>query len=589
MNVPALFFGLSWFGSLFLTASAAEAVGNDLRRPTRFGIVEGRADEERGVLLWKAVPFASPPVGPLRWKAPVDPIPWTDVLKTQEPAPPCLQFKTKPSWAATNEIIGSEDCLYLDIYRPATEESNLPVYVWIHGGGNFGGSARQYYMEDLAKTANFVVVVIQYRLSVFGYFTHPALRAGVNRAAASGNFGLLDQLQALRWVQENIAAFGGNPFNVTIAGESAGGHNVLGLMISPLARGLFHRIVMQSGGMVSQRVSTIDNHAEGVVHRLLSAEPPGSTQQGALSKSALQSFLRDVDARQLLQAHAGGPIAYSVPLGNLIEDGYVIPGPLLTTLHSGNYCKVPIILGANRSESGSVNTFMQSAHPGMPNYQELIDVVQGDRNLDDVLPTDKDKELWSKARNYGSRFWCATMVDEVAGQLKRHQDDVFVYSFDWGESDVVSEPLQFIYGAAHALEIPFFHAATDRGREWTNDSLVFSMLNEENRRGRLALSDDMVVYLSRFARTGNPNGANTGLPVWDAWSLYPGGPKRIVFDADLTRARIRMSHEELSVAGVRFQLDREPSEIRDHVLTVLTTLHDFVEYERGDYQYGRAN
>jgi para-nitrobenzyl esterase len=222
----------------------------------------------------------------------------------------------------------------------------------------------------------------------------------------------------------------------------------------------------------------------------------------------------------------------------------------------------------------------------MPNYQELIDVVQGDRNLEDVLPTDKDKELWSIARYYGSRFWCATMVDEVARQLKRHQDDVFVYSFDWGESEVVSEPLQFVYGAAHALEIPFFHAATDRWREWTNDSLVFTMLNAENRQGRLAISDAMVAYLSQFARTGNPNGVNTALPVWHSWSRFPGGPKRILFDADLARAKIRMSQEELSVAGVRFHLDREPSEIRDHVMTVLTTLHDFVEYELGDYQYG---
>jgi para-nitrobenzyl esterase len=258
----------------------------------------------------------------------------------------------------------------------------------------------------------------------------------------------------------------------------------------------------------------------------------------------------------------------------------------LTILHSGRYRQVPIILGANRSESGSVNTLMPSVTPGMPDYQALNDVIKGNRTLDDVLLTNRDKELWLKTRDYGSRFWCATMVDEVARELTRHQEDVFVYSFDWGDSDVVSQPMQFIYGAAHALEIPFFHAATDRWREWTADSLVFSMLTAENRKGRLALSDAMVSFLSQFARTGNPNSSNSSVPVWQPWSRFPGGPKRIVFDGDLTRAKLRMSNEELSVAGVRFELDREPPDIRDHVVFVLTALHDHIEYERGDYQYG---
>ena len=214
-----------------LLGGPAVADDNPLRRQTRFGTVEGYADNECGLWVWKGIPFAKPPVGDLRWRAPEDPEPWEGVrAATKEPSE-CVQPKLQSPLSVLPETSGSEDCLYLNIFRPQTAEQNLPVYFWIHGGGNIVGGASGRFVQDLAAKANIVLVETQYRLGVFGYFTHPAFRTARRTAEASGNFGTLDQIKALKWVRDNIAAFGGNPFNVTIGGYSAGGHNVAQLKI----------------------------------------------------------------------------------------------------------------------------------------------------------------------------------------------------------------------------------------------------------------------------------------------------------------------------------------------------------------------
>ena len=288
---------------------------------------------------------------------------------------------------------------------------------------------------------------------------------------------------------------------------------------------------------------------------------------------------------EILQAFAGGPGEATVPFGNLIQDGYVIPGELLSLIRSGRYERVPIILGSNRSESGSVNVMCESLYEGMPNYRALLSVIRGEKKFADVLVTDHDKELWKKARDYGSLFWRAIMVDEVARSMAVSDNDIFVYRFDWGENEVCPPDVEAIYGAPHAIEIPFFHACTDRKAELTGDSLVFSMFTESNRQGRSALSEAMVCYLAQFALTGNPNRSDTQLPRWQPWSQYAGGPKSIVFDADMKKSRIRMEQDEVSVAGIRYKLDQESAATRNHVMTVLSALHPFMAYDYGNYEY----
>lgn len=570
-------------------ACKTDVTKDPLRRTTKYGVVEGYADDTTSSWVWKGIPFARPPVGELRWRAPQDPESWDGVKETKEECPTCTQLEQSPGWVLRPNVRGGEDCLYLNIYRPPSDEDDLPVYFWIHGGANMNGYADEYDMENLAIQANMVVVVIQYRLNVFGYFTHPSLRSGVPRADASGNFGTLDQIKALQWVRDNIEVFGGNPDNVTIAGESAGGHNVMALMISPLAKGLFHRAVMESGGMVSQTVGMTDQIANRTIETALAikdraqdiVEAKSSRQN--MTEAQIAEFMRSLSATELLQAHAGGPGQILVPMGNVIEDGFVIPGNLLCTVEAGDYNQVPLMAGANKSESGSINTLLPSLYEGMPNYQALLDVVEGKRTIDEVLPTQNDKKLWTKARYYGSQFWRAEMVDELARRAAAHQDDVYIYSFNWGEENVQPNPLGFIYGAAHVLEIPFFHGNVDAER--LGDWLIFKGFTQANRPGRQALSKAMVSYLAQFCRSGNPNKAGSGLPEWKSWSNEIDEPKINILDADLNKAMIRMDTEDVSMASVRQALDAEDPMVRKHVMALLTAFQSYAAYEPGQYEY----
>ena len=210
---------------------------------TRFGRVQGFADDE-GTLVWKSIPYAAPPVGELRWRAPRDPAPRPGIRVSRSFGSGCTQFNP-----LVGGIRGSEDCLTLNIWRPASPETGLPVYLWIHGGGNTIGSSvmvNEYRGNRVARASQVVFVSINYRLGPFGWFTLPALREGVSPEDDSGNYGTLDIIHALRWIRDNIAAFGGDPATVAVTGESAGASNVLSLMVSPLAEGLFHRAVSQS-------------------------------------------------------------------------------------------------------------------------------------------------------------------------------------------------------------------------------------------------------------------------------------------------------------------------------------------------------
>ena len=293
------------------------------------------------VWVWKGIPFAKPPVGDLRWRAPEDPEPWEGIRPAKERPPECIQPKFDPPLTIQPETIGSEDCLYLNVYRPQTAEENLPVYVWIHGGGNILGDASGWFVEGLALKANIVLVSIQYRLGVFGYFTHPAFRSGGTTAENSGNFGTLDQIKALRWVRQNIAAFGGNPFNVTIGGYSAGGHNVAQLKISPLARGLFQRAVIQSDPWLAQSMAEIDKTANRTIDNALmmkdDVRDPKDVRRVRMEMTddELVAFLRSVPAAELVKAHFSGRT--NPVWSRVIEDGLVIPGNLHRVVESGRY------------------------------------------------------------------------------------------------------------------------------------------------------------------------------------------------------------------------------------------------------------
>jgi len=489
-----------------------------------------------------SVVFAKPPVGEYRWKGPQDPEPWDGVLHALDDCAPCTQLITGADWIRTDTAEGSEDCLYLSIYRPNTKKKKLPVYVWIHGGSNNFGKALHYDGTAIAIRNNMVVVVLQYRLGPLGWLTHPALRHG-DPLDDSGNFGTLDNIKALEWISENIGAFGGDPGNVTITGESAGAHNVMNLVISPLAVGLFHRAMSQSGGMTTDIVADGEAQAEGTIAALLVSD--GLTE---VPGGDVETYLREKSSHEIFEAYYA--LYGTLPTYDAYQDGHVLPGSVVATIRSGNYNKVPIILGANQYET---KAFMPLYGPAFGLFSWWLlrfGVLDEGYPLDSVLPSDFDKTLYEVTGYYSSRNWRAKFVDERARALKEQQERVYAYQFNWGGPGSGPSPFDFIYGAGHAMEIPFFFGGDTS--MW-GDS--FSPGSDTD--GRVELQGAMMDYLANFAKTGNPNGA--GLPVWKKWSKRNGKSKVIIFDADTEEALLEMSDEEVTFAGIAAELSAEIS------------------------------
>ncbi|HAH80291.1 MAG TPA: carboxylesterase, partial [Gammaproteobacteria bacterium] len=232
-------------------------------RNTESGSVAGFIDK-LGARSWQGIPYAEPPVGQLRWRAPQPPIASQTTIEALQPGAICPQFASLLSGAdeqtPSGQIAGNEDCLYLNIWSPPNA-AKLPVMLWIHGGGNTIGHGGSYNGAALATQRNVVIVTINYRLGIFGWFSHPDLLTG-DKLDDSGNYGTLDVIRALEWVQGNIEVFGGDPGNVTVFGESAGAFDTLAMMASPLAKGLFHRAIVQSGGFSPTNLDRAQNYQE---------------------------------------------------------------------------------------------------------------------------------------------------------------------------------------------------------------------------------------------------------------------------------------------------------------------------------------
>jgi len=506
---------------------------------TRYGAVQGLEDRD-GTWVWKAIPYARPPVGELRWKAPREPEPWKGVRTRHSFARPAAQFRP-----LTGRLTGSEDCLYLNIWRPRSPATGLPVYVWIHGGGNSIGSATyvpDYLGHRLAADGNLVFVSVNYRLGPFGWFTHPALREGGSPEDDSGNYGTLDLVRALVWLRDNITAFGGDPATVLIAGESAGAMNVLSLLLSPAASGLFHRAVSQSGLATTHSPAEGEERAERVIRRLL--EQAGQVPAG-MPSAELRVFLRSRTAREILRCYSPGR-AGMIDNPAIFADGAVLPADGYAALERGDYPnKVPLLIGSNQEE---LKMFLFLA--GSPPWRS---------------------ELFRAAARFGSERWKADGVDGVARRLAAHPDQppVYAYLFAWGAPDAQGQgPLPGTWGARlgafHSLEIPFF-----LGTDTINGALLGSLLfTEANRPGREALSAAMRGYLIAFLRTGDPNGRDPAcagaaglpaLPAWVAWSNSAGEPKSILFAVRGATPDIRLLDNEITREGIEAAMQAELS------------------------------
>jgi para-nitrobenzyl esterase len=462
---------------------------------TDAGVVEGIPGAYPGIRAFLGIPYAAPPVGDLRWRAPQPVRPWEGVRKAAAFGPRPMQGAIY-SDMVFRDPGPSEDCLYLNVWTPAKSAAEkLPVMVWIYGGGfHAGGSSEPRQDGAHLATKGVVVVSMNYRLGVFGFFSHPELTAESGRG--SGNYGIMDQTAALLWVRRNIAAFGGDPGNVTLFGESAGSYSVSIHMASPASRGLFGKAIGESGSMVGTR--RIPAH----VTSLAEAEQGGAAFAASLGAPSI-ARLRAMPAADLLAAAAADKHLKTT----VVIDGYVLPRDVYTIYSEGAQARVPLLAGWNADES-RVYAVFGSKRPTARSFSESVRLEYAEL-ADAVLrlyPATTDEEAVRSAGDLaGDRFIVSSTWSWIEMQL-RSGAPVFRYQFDRAipvapGTEVNGSPVTAAdVGAPHAGEIPYvFGALASNPRApW----------QPEDRK----LSELMETYWTNFAKRGDPNGP--GVPVW---------------------------------------------------------------------------
>lgn len=478
-------------GGLFATSPASAQDRLTVTAPA--GEVRGR--QEGDILVFKGLPYAAPPTGSYRWRPPMPAPIWSGVRDAADFGPACIQpTPGAPHIYSNNFGATSEDCLSLNIWSPEAA-GKAPVIVWIHGGSLVAGSSKEVYYDGTAwAQEGAVVVTINYRLGVLGYLAHPDLSAE-SPASISGNYGLMDQIQALRWVQQNIAAFGGDPSNVTVAGESAGGLSVLYLMASPLTKGLFHKAIAQSAYMIS--APELKNAAHGTP----AAETAGATLARNLQAPSLR-VLRSMNAQTLTDSSV---MAGFAPFG--VVDGVVLPRQLVDAFDRGEQAPVPILAGFNSGEIRSLRMLAPPVPGSAAEYERVIREKYGDL-ADDFLALYPSSDMGESI--------LATTRDALYGwtseRLVRSQTEMghpsFLYLFDHGYPAMDQAGLH----AFHASELPYVFGTLHR-----TPPLWPKIPDTASER---ALSETMIDYWISFARSGRPLSAQADWPAYGSNESY---------------------------------------------------------------------
>jgi len=509
---------LSALAALFIIAPAFAQEAPVVRAPA--GSVRGEAAD--GVNIFRGIPYARPPVGELRWRPPLQHPRWRDVRDATAFGPACVQPTARGTSIYAGELGPmSEDCLSLNIWAPANAH-NAPVMVWIHGGSLVTGAGSEA-MYDGARLARqgIIVVSINYRLGVLGYMAHPALSAE-SRRNISGNYGLLDQIEALRWVQRNISAFGGDARSVTIAGESAGALSVMYLMAAPDARGLFHRAIAQSAYMITMPVLRNSPYAD-----LPASEPVGvwlGTQLGANDLPALRSM--DAEAITNAAVRAG-----YFPLGTI--DGRTLRRQLVDVFDRGEQAPVAILAGFNEGEIRSLRFLLPPPPADGDAYTSEIRARYGD--LADAFlaryPASNVGESMLATTRDAMYGWTSERL--VAKQSAAGAPS-YLYYFDHGYPAADEAGLH----AFHAAEIPYvFGTNTSTPPRWP----AVPNTPEEAR-----FTDAMMSYWATFVRGGAPSA-----PGQPTWSPYGAERAYMAFeDAPRMRANVSNGAYEIHEAVV---------------------------------------
>ncbi|HKQ73085.1 MAG TPA: carboxylesterase family protein [Blastocatellia bacterium] len=469
--------------SLILALSSPTRAINSTVR-VESGLLEGVSSPVPGVRVFKGIPYAAPPVGDLRWRPPQPPAKWEGVRKADKFSDSCVQnlARSRNPWTAEFMVQNqaSEDCLCLNVWTGARSASERrPVFVWIHGGAFTEGSGEVavYDGAELAKKG-LVVVTINYRLGVFGFLTHPELTKESSRNA-SGNYGLLDVVAALEWAQKNIVAFGGDPQRVTIAGQSAGAFAVHALTASPLADGLFHRAIAESGSGVGRR------------NRIL-AEAEKDGVKFAESKSA--HSIRDLRAMSANDLTGAGGARFGP-----VVDGWFLPADATAIFAQGKQNDVPMLTGLTADEGSASPTYgkIKAEEFKKQSQQRFGDLAEAFLKF---YPSDDDPQSGLSQKQSAREQGMISMRLWAAERARTSKSKTWTYYF----SRAIPWPEQPQYGAFHTSEVPYVFG---------NLKLLDRPWEPVDRR----LSATMMTYWARFATTGDPNGK--GLPQWPAFDV----------------------------------------------------------------------
>jgi para-nitrobenzyl esterase len=478
---------------------------------------------ERGVIAFKGIPYASPPVGPLRWRPPQPPKKWSGVRSAAQYGADCMQLPF-PSDAAPLGTPPAEDCLYMNVWRPAPQSKTpLPVMVWIYGGGFVnGGSSPAVYDGSQFARGGVVFASFNYRLGRFGFFAHPALTRESSDGQL-GNYGYLDQIAALQWVQRNIEAFGGDPNNVTLFGESAGGGSVHALLISPLAKGLFQKAIVESGG------GRNGFGGSPRLHEAANGKPSAESSGAAFAKSKGVDG-DDVEALKKLRGLPAEAIVDGLNLASMRQAANTYSGPMIdgkivveesqAAYAAGTQPHIPVIVGANSMELGFSSAtstdelfaqFGEKAAAARAVYDR-----QGNTDLASLKGMVASDKMMMEPARFVARSW------SLSGQ------PAWEYRFSY----VATSMRSTWKGAAHASEIPYVFdtVRAKYGKELTEqDEKVAQALHE---------------YWLQFAKTGNPNGS--GRPEWPQYSAAED--KLLNFTLDGPRAEVDPWRQRLDLA-----------------------------------------
>jgi para-nitrobenzyl esterase len=452
------------------------------------GVVAGAVAD--GVASWKGVPYAAPPLGERRWRAPQPVEPWTGVRPATQYANDCMQ-QPFPSDAAPLGTSPAEDCLYVNVWAPEKPAGpKLPVMFWIHGGGFVnGGSSPAVYDGSAFARRGIVFVSLNYRLGRFGFFAHPALTKG-QAGAPLGNYGYLDQVAALEWVKRNVAAFGGDPGNVTIFGESAGGGSVNTLMVTPLARGLFHKAIVQSGGGRAGGIMTPRSLKEAEAVGLAFGALAGAPGEDAAALAALRKLpAKDVVRGLDMMTMGAQRDTYAGPM----IDGTIVAEEPETAFRAGQQARVPYVIGANDREFGFMPLPPAAVDGMLARFGAARDAVVA---AYDPAKTGDMGEVGIGIMSDGAMVEPARLMARLAAAAGQ---PTWQYRFSY----VATSLRKDAKGALHATEIPFvFQTVRAKYGEATSpeDEAIAAAAN---------------AYWAAFAKTGDPNGE--GLPKWPAF------------------------------------------------------------------------